>query len=262
MARFVLRFLELGGVVSEVLVKIPAKLVLSSSSIRALSLPLGLAGVIGVSLGACSVSVGEGDPNFDFDGGARVETGTPTPPKNDSGVTVTPPGNQACNSCLFQGCSGQHAVCQGNSECIAIYQCATKTGCDQACVNECFNAHPSGQKEYTALYTCDQDRTCSSCQTECNATQCPAPVDAGPVDSGTEDAIAPVSCSGCTSSKCSGATAACAPGTDCDQYSQCIILCSDASCADTCGVAHPQGKAASESLASCTTSQCATECGL
>jgi len=216
--------------------------------------PFALAGVIGVSLGACTVSVGDGEPgSFDFDAG-RTDTSAPpitTPPTTDA-------GNLACNSCLFQGCSGQHAVCQGSAECLAIYQCATKAGCDQACVNQCFDAHPTGQAEYTALYTCDQARTCSSaCAAACNATQCPTPTP----DAGETPDAAPLDCSGCTKLRCANEQGACAAGSDCDAFSSCVIACGDAACTEKCQTDHAIGKAASDALASCTGAQCKTECG-
>ena len=209
--------------------------------------------LIGVSLGACTVSVGEGDPNYDWDTGRRDTSTTPTP---------TPVGNVACNSCLFQGCSGQHAVCQGNSECLAIYQCATKAGCDQACVNTCFDSHPAGQAQYTALYTCDQQRACESCSSECGVPAC-APITPVTPDGGVvePDASGPLDCSTCTATRCANEQAACGPSSDCDQYSGCVIACGDAACTAACASNHPTGKAASEALALCSGTQCKAECG-
>lgn len=212
--------------------------------------------LIGVSLGACTVSVGDGTP-IDFDAGGFD---TARPP-------VSNPGNVACNSCLYQGCSGQHSLCQSNSECIAIYQCATAPGCDQNCVNNCFDAHPNGQREYTALYTCDQQTACASCSSQCNVASCaPTTFDAGPIDANgpvvETDSAVPMDCSGCTAARCTAEQSACAPNTDCDVYSSCVIACPDAACTNNCGVQHPQGKAASDALGNCTAQQCKTECGL
>lgn len=225
------------------------------------SLTVAVGTLIGVSLGACTVSVGDGS-GLDFDGG-RTDSASPSP---SSSTTPTPTGNATCNSCLFQGCSGQHSVCQSSAECLAIYQCATKAGCDQACVNACFDAHPDGQREYTALYTCDQQRTCASCSSECGVPSC-APADAGttpedagttPVDSGT---TGPLDCSSCTQSRCGAEQSACGAGSDCDGYSTCVIASNDAASAAACGTAHPTGKAASDALAACTQGKCKSECG-
>jgi len=225
------------------------------------TLTVGLGTLIGVSLGACTVSVGDGS-GLDFDGG-RSDSASPSP---STSSTPPPTGNATCNSCLFQGCSGQHSVCQSNAECLAIYQCATKAGCDQACVNSCFDSHPNGQREYTALYTCDQQRMCASCSSECGVASC-APVDAGPeptndagpaVDSGPTP---PLDCSSCTAARCTAEQGACSAGSDCDAYSTCVIASNDAASAAVCGTAHPSGKAASDALAACTGSKCKTECG-
>ena len=211
--------------------------------------------LIGVSLGACTVTVGEGSAS-NFDGGAFRDTGS---------TTVTPPsGSPVCNSCLFQGCSGQHAVCQSDSECIAIYQCATAPTCTtQACVNACFDAHPAGQNHYTALYTCDQRQACAACSTQCSVASCAPVTPVTPVDAGVErpDTSAPLDCSGCTNLRCAKEQAACGPNSDCDVYSACVIACADAACTNQCATTHSVGKAASEALATCTGAQCKSECG-
>ncbi|MDB4998892.1 MAG: hypothetical protein JWM74_6324 [Myxococcaceae bacterium] len=217
---------------------------------------LGL-GLVSMGSQGCTVTTGDSDAGgFSFDSG----------PKPDSGVTP-PTGNAACNSCLFQQCSGQWAVCQSSTECTAIYQCATKTGCDQNCVTACFNAHPTGQNAYTALYTCDQVGACApGCQSPCGtpASSCPQvdPVDSGTTtDSGTVTP-GPVDCTGCAQTKCKTENDKCGVGSDCDQYSQCTTVCNDTPCIDACGEAHATGKTDSNALATCTTTSCKVECGL
>ncbi len=207
-----------------------------------------------MSAEGCTISSGNGDASdFSFDSGSSG---------NDGGTGTQ--GNPACNSCLFQGCSGQWAVCQQSTECISIYQCATKAGCDQNCVTQCFNDHPNGQKEYTALYTCDQSAACtSSCMSACNtpAASCPSGGQDG--GGGTVDAAPPVlTCSDCTTQKCATENSKCAPDSDCDKYSQCVNACADLNCISGCGTTYAQGKTDSEALATCTSSSCKTECGL
>ena len=201
----------------------------------------------------------------------------------------TQPSNPDCNECLFQGCSGSWAVCQSSGECMAIYQCAVQPSCapDGQCVRGCFDAHPSGQAAYTSLYTCDQAFACGGCTSECTPTAqtCqgvtpaygPSPTqttDAGTpteTDSGTTPApdasqptnppTSPTDCNGCTATKCANEKGACAAGSDCDAYSQCVSACTDASCVSGCESSHASGKTASDQLATCVASQCATECG-
>jgi hypothetical protein len=211
-------------------------------------------GLVSMGSQGCTITTGDGDAGgFSFDSG----------PAADAGVTPKA-GNAACNSCLFQQCSGQWAVCQSSAECTAIYQCATKTGCDSTCVTACFNAHPSGQNAYTALYTCDQVGACDpGCQSPCGtpASSCPTTTaDAGTVDTGTTSG--PLDCTSCAETKCQTENGKCGVGSDCDKYSQCTAVCNDTACIDGCGTANEAGKTDSTALATCTTSQCKSECGL
>ena len=199
----------------------------------------------------CTVTTGNGP--IDFDSGRADSLAPP------------PPGNAACNGCLFQQCGGQWAVCQQSDECMAIYQCAIKTGCDGTCVRGCYDAHPTGQKGYTALYTCDGAGTACECSSQCNATRtCTAPVDAGSTETSTADSGTPPAndCSACTATNCADQKASCAQGTECDAYSQCLNACTDAACVTTCASSHASGKTASEDLGACTIQKCSTACGL
>jgi len=228
-----------------------------------------LTGLVGSS--ACTVTTG---------GPAGTGNGFDDTPQSPN----TQPSNPSCNECLFQACSGSWTVCQGSSECMAIYQCAIQPNCasDGQCVRSCYDAHASGQNAYTALYTCDQAFACGGCSSECAPSQqscsgvtpayAPTPTaDAGTTvpdsgtttvpDSGTTQTT-PTDCNGCTDAKCATQKAGCAAGSDCDAYSQCVSACTDAACVTNCESSHQDGKNASDQLATCTTSQCATECGL
>jgi hypothetical protein len=81
----------------------------------------------------------------------------------------------------------------------------------------------------------------------------PPPVDAGVV---AQD------CNSCVSSQCSQQQQACASGTECDKFSQCVAACTDAQCVANCGTSSPTGQQASQALATCTSTNCATQCGL
>src|SRR5436305_1234007 len=106
-----------------------------------------LVGLAAAAGAACTITTG---PYQGGDLGASGGSG--------GGQTTTP----ACNECLFQACGGAWAVCQQSSECSAIYQCAVQPSCvgDGQCVRGCFDAHPGGQRAYTALYTCDEAYAC------------------------------------------------------------------------------------------------------
>lgn len=216
-----------------------------------------LAGMCGLVLAAsqgCTVTVG---PGSDIDSGPCGLFGC-----NDGGKDTSPPVDSSapnkCNQCLFGQCSGQWAVCQQSADCMSIYQCATAPMCDQKCVNACFTASPAGQKPYLALASCDSAGQCGACKTDCNTppSQCTVP------DSGAPDSSVVQSCTDCTTVKCSAQKTACAPNTDCDQYTQCLAVCKDLSCINACGLAHPKGKTDSKALGDCVTQQCSKECNL
>ena len=226
------------------------------SRFAATSFGFALAGLAAATLfGAqgCVVTITDSnDGSTDFDQFVPADSG------KDASDAQAP--NQ-CNACSYQQCSGQFAACQSQSACASIYQCATKPNCDQNCVNSCFTSFPSGQAAYLALASCNKVAGCGVCSTQCNypPSSCQFP-DAG-TDSGT-DAGTVVTCSGCTSTKCSAERAACGTGSDCDGYSQCLAVCTDLPCVDACGLAHPAGKDASNALGACTQSKCKAECGL
>jgi hypothetical protein len=175
----------------------------------------------------------------------------------DSGSDA--PVTNQCNECSYQQCSGQFAACQSQNDCASIYQCATKPNCDQNCVNSCYQSFPNGQSRYLALASCNKVAGCGVCSSQCQypPSSCQFP-DAGTQDSGTTV----LSCTDCTSQKCSNEKTACGAGSDCDAYSQCLAICTDIPCVDACGLAHPTGKDASNALGMCTQSKCKTECGL
>ncbi len=206
-----------------------------------------------------------------FDGNTSSNT--------DSGTTPA----TGCNECLFQQCAASWSVCQNQTECLAIYTCATKPGCDQQCVTACFHAHPCGQKAYAALSNCDSFYSCSTCNAQCKpaANACPAttvsaqdtctvPADAGATDATPpEDSAVPPTdggsvsdCTSCTSSKCGAEKSACGPSSECESYTLCLAACQDSACFDKCATDHPTGKTASQALETCTTSNCQEACGL
>jgi hypothetical protein len=240
------------------------------------------AAVVAVGLAGSGCTVVTNDEPLDggfFDGNSSTpdETGAPT---------------NACNECLFQQCAGSWAVCQNNQECLLIYACATKPGCDQQCINDCFCSHGAGQNTYVALAACDSYYTCNTCSSQCAppTSACatpgviardicgtpPPPEDSGTLDASASDASTPEQdaappptdaatvqdCTGCTNSKCSDEKAACGPNSECDQYAQCLAGCQDVACFNDCGTAHATGKAASQALENCTLTNCKAECGL
>jgi hypothetical protein len=194
---------------------------------------------------------------------------------NDSGTTtdggVDP--QRACNQCAYQPCKGEFAVCMGNDECQAIYQCAIKPNCANsgACVQACYDAHPQGQAAYKALSSCNQNAVCGSCTSLCKPTAeyCAARPDAGgtpdsggTTDSGTDSGTPTLDCETCKPTKCPNETAACAPNSKCDEYQLCLMECSDDACVNACETNNPEGKTASGAYATCIVNNCTKECDL
>lgn len=237
-----------------------------TTKLLTLSTALAALGALTIVSQACTVITSDGTLDGGFTG-----TGDGSPPA-DSG-----PFN-SCNECLFQGCTGQWAVCQNNTECMAIYTCTTAPSCasNQACIDACFTAHVAGQSSYYALATCDYYGECGSCASSCGGAPASCTV-APPADAGspTADATAPPndaaappfdggavqSCTDCTSSQCGAEKTACANGTKCDLYSQCLATCADVACIDKCGADNAEGKDASQKLGACVASHCASACG-
>jgi hypothetical protein len=195
---------------------------------------------------------------------------------SDAGNDVTPPP-QTCNECLFQQCSGQYTVCQGDPNCQAIYQCATG---NPSMATQCYCATPAGEAKYLALASCDSDNQCTACQAQCAAgnPMCPpgtippdicSTSDAGMPDAAGPDAPPPpMDCTTCVDTMCATQKAQCAANSpapdngDCDKYTQCLAACTDTACSMACDTAHGQGKSDAQALAMCTTTSCAGPCGL
>lgn len=230
---------------------------------------------------ACTISAGDGDP----DGGDF--TGNDSGPKD---VQTTPPGDPACNSCVFQGCTAQWAVCnKPGTNCAALYTCATRPSCasDAACIARCFETQTTeGRAKYEALYACNRVSICSSCSATCPAlrpaTDCsglPEVNDAGaggddggPIvdDSGTpvpSDGGAVLSCNQCNATNCGTEDQACKSGSECESYRDVVAACANAAaedvgtCLDAAVAAYPGGKQAADALATCSQSKCNAECG-
>ena len=226
---------------------------------------LALVGALGaltlVSQG-CTVLTSDGT----LDGGGFAGNDASPLPPADSG-----PQYSSCNECLFQGCAGQWAVCQNNTECMAIYMCSTAPSCASSgtCVDACYAAHPAGQSAYLSLASCDHYGQCGVCASTCGGAPADCPAPPPPADAGTPtpdagpppvDSGAVQSCTDCTTSQCGGEKSACATGTSCDKYSQCLAACADVPCIDKCGADDPAGKSASGALGSCVTTKCASAC--
>src|SRR5262249_34922842 len=87
---------------------------------------------------------------------------------------------------------------------------------------------------------------------------------APPEDGGVAatDAATVEDCATCTNGRCSSEKSACAQGSECDAYAQCLAACTDLACFDKCGTDHASGKVASQAPETCTITNCKAACGL
>jgi hypothetical protein len=212
---------------------------------------------------ACTVLVSDAPFDGGVDGGADgalVDGAT-----FDADADAAPAND--CNACLVQACEDQWSVCASSADCMAIYTCATKPSCvtDTACVTACYNASPQGQKAYDAISSCDQAAKPCGCASACGVASGVCPMqDAAPEasDDAAEGGGNGVSCAACASQSCANENAACAPGTPCDAYGQCLASCTDSACIAQCISANADGRNASDKLGSCLSTNCAGACGL
>jgi hypothetical protein len=185
----------------------------------------------------------------------------------DTGSTPTDP----CNSCLYGQCVGAYSNCVANASCLDIYQCATAPACAAdggSCTQDCYNAGTAtGQTAYVALASCDQAAQCpnpgATCASVCNPLTACTSVDGGAEDGGAaptaEDSgtdAASLSCTACQAASCSSELAACAAGSACAAYNQCVLGCSDSACSTACASAYSAGQTAATALGTCTTTSC------
>jgi hypothetical protein len=213
-------------------------------------------------------------PNEDSGSGNGSDTGAPSEdasPGTDSASTAIDP----CNACLYGQCVGQYSNCVSDTSCLTIYQCATSPACAQDggnCVQDCYNAGTAvAKKLYLALGDCDQAAECmtvtpsAACAATCNASAATCTVyDAGPSedsavpdDAGAgADAAAPQSCNDCQAASCSMQLAACATGTACANYQQCLLGCATAACDTACATSNQAGASAASALGACTSMSC------
>ncbi len=195
----------------------------------------------------------------------------------------------SCNECLYQTCMAQWSVCAASRECMSIYTCSTAPGCDQACVDACYLAHPSAQGPYYSLASCDyQAAQSTTCKPLCSpsapdsgapdtatpdsdtdaADDAQPPADSATPDASPQDASTPLdgaavqTCSECAAQKCAAERAACTVNTPCETYTACLGACTTIACVDACAASSPDGKTASQKYSDCISMSCSRECGV
>ncbi len=71
-------------------------------------------------------------------------------------------GDATCDACLDGSCCAPTTTCLGNPDCVDLVTCYN--GCaTEACLTACDAAHPTGQADLGAVFSCVQ----TSCTTAC-----------------------------------------------------------------------------------------------
>ena len=224
------------------------------------SLGAGLAAAQGCT-SAASVCTGSACAQTDA-GVSRYDAGAPGA-DDDSGMVIEPEASSPadpCNACLYGECVAQYSDCVADPACLTIYECATAPPCAAdggTCIHACVAGEDAGaQALYLALTSCNDSAECSSasapCASVCN-TACPPVADSG---AGATSDGAAASCASCQGALCASELAACASGTECADYNECVLGCSGTACDSACKTGIAAGYAAASSLASCTSSHC------
>jgi len=101
-------------------------------------------------------------------GGCSLDDRTLSEPRQlDSGgnpptLECGTPGDNACETCLYDACCEQARVCGLGSPCAMYFDCVAGCNSDQLCKDSCGVQYPSGFGDAVALSACASSR-CSVC---------------------------------------------------------------------------------------------------
>lgn len=169
-----------------------------------------------------------------------------------------------CDACLASRCTAAMALCATDEGCLAVRACAETAGCDATCRTSCAcsassaDGGVSAESLYRAYAACIDAHACGACGAHCASTctsgapeaspgPCELPADAKDageaLDAGVVDAadaaVSPVeACAACAGERCGAATRACAAGSECAAFLECVHACSAGACVEDCGALH------------------------
>jgi hypothetical protein len=171
----------------------------------------------------------------------------PGDPDDDPGDDVGDPVD-ACEQCVEASCAGAWQACENDAECIALDECSANCA-DDACVQRCDEAHPTGVAPLVAFY-------------ECLGTSCADPCEMGEdVQDPNEDEWA--ACDQCAGQSCQQSFDACEEDQDCTALLQCYDGCgeNDEDCWIQCEEQHETGANIYFAFLDCLAASCAQPCG-
>jgi len=112
------------------------------------------------------------------------------------------PGDNACDTCLYDACCEQARACGPGSSCASYFSCAESCNSDEACKNRCAADYPSGFGDAVALSVC-AGSSCTIClgpATSCDPTgpgACQSSADCAVLEAGALNDLADVNCPAC-----------------------------------------------------------------
>ena len=117
----------------------------------------------GTSTSASSSSTSAGSTSAGSTSGGSTSGGS-TSSGSPGGQCDASGSCQQCFECAVQAdCAGEVDACLNNGECAALDQCLYNCQ-DDACADQCWNAHPGGQAAYDNAMGCV---ICGACSQDC-----------------------------------------------------------------------------------------------
>ncbi len=154
---------------------------------------------------------------------------------------ICAPLGDPCTGCISQNCAGDWCDCQGNPECLTLFNCFGACNNDEACNQACMTQHQSGISNVLLVSGCAGTVCDSSC--------------AWGDDEFTE-------CQECIYQDCASEMNACLAAPDCTKLWDCFQGCPPLalSCNQQCYNDFPKGVATLETLLQCTVVACEDPC--
>jgi hypothetical protein len=153
-----------------------------------------------------------------------------------------------CKVCVHDSCCAEMAACSEDAECIQYFLCRDQCGALPSCKDACAIAQPIGAGLNHVREYC----LASNCSTACEATARTCGGLGG----------MQATCKTCMEANCCDEGQACGTSAECAAVYVCIDACGDdTACQDEClETGDEPGIAAYQTLTTCRTTSCATEC--
>ena len=150
---------------------------------------------------------------------------------------------EPCSACEIVACEDRYCECYGNVDCGLYASCVIDCAPDDAmCLQACNTAYPDGITDAVLLNDC----AATSCPQECAAFNL---YELDP-------------CESCLYLECETAMNACLAVPECTALLFCLADCGGSmSCQNTCYATYPGGIEPATPVGTCSSQNCAGECG-